>query len=199
MEGENQTLFLDIKGRKEWRPYPPSPFIWLAPGGFTSKNQIAWNWGMFKGTIFLWPIKQNAMNELFISSIYKPSVNADIVCERGIFPMQLNSLIANQSLNCWNKAYQQYKQDLNVHDCWYLAVTASPTERRPDCLEQGSEFSRPSLYFAQNAEKQKVRAEMAFLPWGVETLNRAMVPPAVGWRYYNLLSVHLRDWNTAYI
>lgn len=33
-----------------------------------------------------------------------------ILCEKG-------SLIANQSLNCRNKAYQQYKQDLNVHDC----------------------------------------------------------------------------------
>lgn len=59
---------------------------------------------------------------------------------------------------------------------------ASPTERRPDCLEQGSKFLRPSLYFAQNAEKQEVRAEMALLflgGGGSEMPNRAIVPPAV--------------------
>lgn len=81
------------------------------------------------------------------------SVKVDLVCERGIFQLQLKCLIANQSLNFWNKAYQQYKQDSNAHDCWYLAVTASPTEKRPDCLEQGSEFLGPSLHFAQNFRK----------------------------------------------
>jgi len=46
------------------------------------------------------------------------------------------------------------QEKLNAHDYWCHAFPESPTERWPDCLEQGTELLRHSLRFALNSKYQ---------------------------------------------
>ncbi len=42
------------------------------------------------------------------------------------------------------------QEKLNAHDYWCLAFPESPTERWPDCLEQGTEMLRQPLVCSES-------------------------------------------------